>query len=64
MKKALSFGFMSAIVLSALTSCCSDRDPCCNPCPPKPRCCEAKPACPKPVCPPQSEVKCVERCAK
>ncbi|HRD56333.1 MAG TPA: hypothetical protein PLC42_08065 [Parachlamydiaceae bacterium] len=34
-------------VAFALTSCCCDRNPCCDPCP---RPCP-KPMCPKPVCP-------------
>ena len=42
MKKFLGLGFMAALALS-LTSCCCDRDPCCDPCPPRPRCCEPRP---------------------
>ncbi|MCE2983061.1 MAG: hypothetical protein LW832_05795 [Parachlamydia sp.] len=57
MKKFISFSFMAAVLLS-MTSCCCDRDPCCDPCPPRPRCCEPRPCCPKPVCcPPRSEPK-------
>jgi len=64
MKKILSLTFMAAMALSALTSCCCDRDPCCDPCPPKPRCCEPKPCCPKPVCPPRCEPRYMENSCK
>ncbi|OJU80881.1 MAG: hypothetical protein BGO10_05370 [Chlamydia sp. 32-24] len=55
MKK--KFGFISSTVAMlvtafALTSCCGDRDACCDPCP---RPCPPKPCCakplPKPCCP-------------
>lgn len=54
MKSILGFVFV-ALSAMTLSSCCCDRDPCCEQVPPRPRCCEPRPCCPKPCCPPRCE---------
>lgn len=58
MKKLIGF-VSSAVALTVtafvLTSCCCDRNPCCDPCP---RPCAPRPCCPKPCPRPCCPVPC------
>ncbi|WP_162531522.1 hypothetical protein [Parachlamydia acanthamoebae] len=48
MKKKITSVLALCLTAFALTSCCCNNDPCCDPCP-KP--CYTRPVCPKPCCP-------------